>query len=278
METTVTRGSIVVLRQKLSEEGKSKNTVRGYSGDAHTFFDWLGSDTLPIADFQVKAADHLNYCKFIDKKKSTTARRVSGLRGFAWYAHNIPTFLPRYATPKPAPGVPHPLAEGMGGVRRMLAACSNSEEQALVALTGLCGARVSEARDLSIHEIDVANRMVLLGGKRDKWRWVPMGNEAMGYILTWMILAQNMGRTTLFDISDSTARRWLHEIHDEAGLVGDGASHDLRMTYGTEVYERTKDIRLVQELLGHASPTTTQVYIAMDLMKKRSAVEFDLTA
>lgn len=252
--------------------------MRGYSGDAHTFFDWLGSDTLPIVDFQAKAADHLNYCKFIDKRKSTTARRVSGLRGFAWYAHNIPTFLPRYATPKPAPGVPHPLVEGMDGVRRMLDAAANPEEQALVALTGLCGARVSEARELSIHEIDVPNRMVQLGGKRDKWRWVPMGNEAMGYILTWMILAQNMGRETLFVMSDSSARRYLRQIHADAGLEGDGASHDLRMTYGTEVYERTKDIRLVQELLGHASPTTTQVYVAMDLAKKRSAVEFHLTA
>ncbi|MFD5451632.1 MULTISPECIES: tyrosine-type recombinase/integrase [Streptomyces] len=277
MATTVTRESIEVLRQRLSEEGKSKNTQRGYTGDAHTFFDWLGSDTLPIEDFQSKAAEHLNYCKFIDKKKSTTARRVSGLRGFAWYAHNIPTFLPRYATPKPAPGIPHPLAEGMDGVQRMLEAARNAEEKALVALTGLCGARVSEARELSIHEIDIQNRLVMLGGKRDKWRWVPMGKDAMGYILTWMVLAQNMGRQTLFAMSDSTARRWLHQIHDEAGLQGDGASHDLRMTYGTDVYDRTKDIRLVQELLGHSSPITTQNYIAIELEKKRSAVEFDLT-
>lgn len=278
MATTVTRASIEVLRRKLSEEGKSRNTQRGYTGDAHTFFDWLGGDTLPIGDFQSKAAEHLNYFKVLDKKKSTTARRVSGLRGFAWYAHDIPTFLPRYATPKAEPGVPHPLAEGIDGIQRMLEAASNPEEKALVALTGLCGARVSEARDLSIHEIDIQNKLVLLGGKRDKWRWVPMGNEAMGYILTWMIFAQNMGRETLFSMSDSTVRRWLHQIHDEAGLQGDGASHDLRMTYATEVYERTKDIRLVQELLGHASPTTTQTYIDVKLAAKRAAVEFALTA
>jgi site-specific recombinase XerD len=278
MATTVTRESIEVLRRRLSEEGKSRNTVRGYSGDAHTFFDWLGSDTLPIEEFQARAAEHLNYCKYIDRKKSTTARRVSGLRGFAWYAHNIPAFLPRYATPQPAPGVPHPLVEGIEGVQLMLEAAKNPEEQALVALTGLCGARVSEARELSIHEIDVEKRLVMLGGKRNKWRWVPMGNDAMGYILTWMILAQNMGRQTLFTISDSTARRWLHQIHDEAGLQGDGASHDLRMTFGTAVYDKTKDIRLVQELLGHSSPTTTQRYIAIELEKKRAAVEFALTA
>lgn len=277
--TIVTRESIELLRPRLSVAGKSEHTRRGYAGDANTFFDWLGSDTLPMEEFEFKAAEHLNFCKdYADRKKSTTARRVSGLRGFARYVYQLNVFLPGYSTPQVARGVAHPLVEGIDGVHQMLDTARTAEERAMVALTGLCGARISEARELRVHDIDVMNMTVLLGGKRDKWRLVPMSKMAMLHIVSWMIEVRNMGRVDMFVMCDKTARNWMHRIHDEAGLAGDGASHDLRMTFAQEVYEKTKDIRLVQELLGHASPTTTEGYIGIRLDQMRSAVEFDLTA
>ncbi|MEU4066701.1 tyrosine-type recombinase/integrase [Streptomyces wedmorensis] len=279
MATTVTRESIELLRQRLSVEGKSESTKRGYAGDTRTFFDWLGSDTLPIEDFEFKAAEHLNFCKkYADRKMSTTARRVSGLRGFAWYVHGIDNFLPRYATPKVAPGAPHPLIEGIDGVLQMIDTARTTEERALVALAGLCGARVSEARELRVCDIDLVDMIVTLGGKRDKYRPVPISRQAMPHIVGWMIEVKNMGRENMFDMCDRTARNWLTRIHKEAGLEGEGSSHDLRMTFGTAVYEKTKDIRVVQELLGHASPTTTQIYIGIRLSAMRNGVELDLTA
>lgn len=279
MATIVTSESIELLRQRLSVEGRSENTRRGYAGDARTFFEWLGSTTLPIEEFEAKAAEHLNYCKdYADKKKSTTARRVSGLRGFAKYVYGIHNFLPNYSTPKVAGGVPHPLEEGLDGVLKMLDTASTAEERAMVALAGLCGARISEARELRVSDIDVANMTVLLGGKRDKYRHVPMSKLAMSHIVTWMIEVMGMSREDMFVMCDKTARNWMTRIHREAGLSGESASHDLRMTFGTEVYAKTKDIRLVQELLGHSSPTTTEGYIGIRLTAMRSAVEFDLTA
>lgn len=279
MATTVTKESIELLRPRLFVEGKSENTRRGYAGDARTFFEWLGSDTVSIEEFEYKAAEHLNYCKdYADRKKSTTARRVSGLRGFAKYVYGIHNFLPRYSTPKVGPGVPHPLEEGIDGVLQMIDTASTAEERALIALTGLCGARVSEARELRVHEIDVMNMTVLLGGKRDKWRLVPMSKMAMLHIVSWMIEVKNMGRAAMFTMCDKTARNWLTRLHRDAGLTGESSSHDLRMTFGTSVYEKTKDIRLVQELLGHASPVTTEGYIGIRLDAMRKGVEFDLTA
>lgn len=181
-----------------------------------------------------------------------------------------------YRAPKPAAPRPHPIDEGIQGIGAMLEAARNDAERALVALTGLCGLRVSEARSVRPSMFDIRNpeRITLtVRGKGDKERVVPVSADAWMAMQAAYVSAYSRD-LTLVPLSDSGARKAFTRIGKEAGLSRRVASHDGRATLATAALNNGANIRTVQEILGHSNVSTTQVYTGVTLDSMREAVTF----
>jgi site-specific recombinase XerD len=140
-------------------------------------------------------------------------------------------------------------------------------------MCGLIGMRVSEALSARPSWFDFSGRVVLIRGKGDKERRVPVSDEAWDALFDAVSHAFIEGNDrSVIRFRDRNARALITSIARRAGLRRHVASHDLRATFATEVYNKTRDQRVVQELLGHAQGSTTEVYIEVTMDKMRQAV------
>jgi integrase/recombinase XerD len=177
-------------------------------------------------------------------------------------------------------GIPKPLAEDE--VTRLLDAVVGTEpvhrrDLALLELLYATGARISEAVGLSLGDLDLGSRLVRLYGKGAKERIVPFGSSASAALVDWFSEA---GRTRLAPVQwkrrgDAEAvflnlrgsrltrqAAWLvvRKYGQRAGLERELSPHVLRHSCATHMLDHGADLRVVQEMLGHASISTTQVY------------------
>lgn len=155
-------------------------------------------------------------------------------------------------------------------------------DRALLELLYSTGARISEAVGLDIDDVDASARTVLLAGKGGKQRLVPIGRPALAALDAYLVRARpplaERGRATaaLFlnvrggRLSRQSAWLVLHEAAGRAGITVPVSPHTLRHSFATHLLEGGADVRVVQELLGHASVTTTQVYtlITVDTLRE----------
>ena len=155
-------------------------------------------------------------------------------------------------------------------------------DRALLELLYSTGARISEAVGLDIDDVDASARTVLLAGKGGKQRLVPIGRPALAALDAYLVRARpalaGRGRATaaLFlnvrggRLSRQSAWQVLHEAAGRAGITAPVSPHTLRHSFATHLLEGGADVRVVQELLGHASVTTTQVYtlITVDTLRE----------
>lgn len=269
--TTLTLDSIERFRSSLYASGKSDQTCKAYSTDLRVCLAELGETAIPQEDFDEVAMNWLtgNRRKVAAK---TTGRRLTSLKKFAKWARWETPGLDDYSAPTPLKGIPHPLPEGMAGVRRMIEVASQERHKALVALCGMCGLRVAEALAVRPSHIDIPNKVLTVYGKGEKERQVPISTEA------WEILQRPVLRAFATDsevigLKDRFARRVITNLGERAGLRRSVASHDLRATFATAVYDKTLDQRLVQDLLGHSNGTTTEIYIERSSTQKSEGVE-----
>jgi site-specific recombinase XerD len=155
----------------------------------------------------------------------------------------------------------------------MVAAARKPSHRALVALCGFIGCRVGEALSVRPSDIDLGSMVLKVDGKGDKIRFVPISTEAWGYMADAVTAAFLNGDERIINVQERVARQNITTLAKRAGLSRHVSSHDLRSTFSTAVYDKTGDIRLVQELLGHSSVETTQIYIGVKHQKMRDAVE-----
>lgn len=156
---------------------------------------------------------------------------------------------------------------------RLINVTSNERHQALIALCGLEGCRIAEALAVRPKDFDVNEMELSIRGKGDKTRIVPISTNAWGVLQPPVTRAFIGGGCEVVGLKDRFARRIITDLGKRAGLRRPISSHDLRATFATEVYNRTLDIRLVQELLGHSSSQTTELYTGIDRAKMKQAVE-----
>lgn len=269
----ISTGSIDKHLYSLSAKGFSPNTIRAYRADLNGWLTWLedhGHDSDDWSTLELDAAAYLTAHRTTWAPK-TTVRKLGAIRTWA-KANDQPKFLVDYRPPTPGDPDPHPLDEGMDGIVLMCRLAPNHEQTALIALCGLCGLRVAEALRTRPSDIDLGRRKLTVRGKGDKVRQVPISTAA----LTYMAGAYGEafpGDDQLVRLEERYARGRVTLIAKHAGISRPVASHDLRATFATTIYRRTKDIRLVQRLLGHASVVTTQLYIGIHDDDMRQAVE-----
>lgn len=268
--TTLTQEAIDSLLSSLCARGRSENTMKAYRSDLTEFLRWH-KEPIPMEQFEELAMAWLNSHRRIVAPK-TTGRRVSSLRCFARW-NGMPGMLEDYSAPTPARGMPHPIPEGLEGVRRMIGVADRPKQAAVVAFGGFLGCRIAETLSLRPLDFDFGEMMVTIRGKGDKSRIVPISDEAWATIQRPVLdtAVRDMGATVI-DYKDRFARKIITDLGSRAGLCRAVSSHDLRSTFATAVWEKTRDMRVVQELLGHASMATSEGYVGIRRDSMRAAV------
>jgi integrase/recombinase XerD len=269
--TTLTSDSIAAFQSSLSARGRSEHTVKCYGSDLRMLLQDLNSTSIPQELFETTAMTWLQKHRQTIAPK-TTNRRLTSLRAFARWA-GWGNVLGDYSAPTPTRGNPHPLPEGIEGVKRLIAATDNEKQRALLALCGFCGLRVAEALAVRPSDFNLEQMTLKIRGKGDRERIVPVSSAAWEVLSIPVTRAFTEGNRPVVQLKDRFARRIITDLGVKAGLERSISSHDLRSTFATAVFDKTLDIRVTQELLGHASVETTQLYTQVTLGKMRAAVE-----
>lgn len=269
MTTELNHDVIARMGDWLASRGKAENTIKAYTTDLEMFLDWT-QQPVPKNDYDLECAAWLNATRDAAMPK-TTSRRLTSLKVFARWAKWPLDELSDYSAPDAGRSVPHPLPEGVAGVLSMIEVADGIEAKALIALCGLAGLRVHEALSIQPSAVDPELKLLNVRGKGDKTRPVPLGVTAWSYIFPAVVDALLNQKPVIVNLPDRTARDWVTRYGRLAELSRPVASHDLRATFATAAYRKSKDIRAVQELLGHASSSTTEGYIEVRLEEMRDA-------
>ncbi len=158
----------------------------------------------------------------------------------------------------------------------MISVSKTHQQRALVAFCGLAGLRIGEALDMAVPAIYIDEMVLEVRGKGDRSRIIPMSEGTWDNICPAYIDAISVNPSSkLIHYQDRSARLAITNMGVRAGLSRKISSHDLRATFATAVYDHTKDLRVAQELLGHANSSTTEIYTGVSLEAMREGMNFD---
>jgi len=272
------------------EKGYSTNTCRAYSHNLKEFVSFIRESYLSKEnqeDAETVKADLINglmirgYLAFLHKKnkKVTIARKLSAVRSFFRFLvkHGVilDNPLELILTPKQKKMIPVYLP--VDDVFRLLDSIQTHtlagiRNSAIFETLYSSGIRVSELEGLNVYDVDFNKCLIRVVGKGNKERVVPIGTKAMTAIKEYrkrlqteagigendntpLFLNKNLGRITSRSIS-----RILGKTAKQCGLLIPVSPHALRHTFATHMLDAGADLRVVQELLGHRSLSTTQRY------------------
>jgi integrase/recombinase XerD len=220
---------------------------------------------------------------------SSAARTLVAVRGLHrfWLLEGITPTDPAAPVRPPTPAKRLPKAISVDQVEALLAAAALGDtptsirDRALLEVLYGCGARISEAVGLDVDDLDLDAGAVRLHGKGSKQRVVPLGSFAREAVSAYLVrgrpvfAARGVGTPAVFlnsrggRLSRQSAWTVLRAAAERAGLGGSVSPHTLRHSFATHLLDGGADVRTVQELLGHASVTTTQIYTLVTAEKLR---------
>ena len=263
------------------EDGLGEKTRQAYASDLLGLADWLqaqpGSPTLRVA----RRTDLLAWMSrgLADGlKASTAARRLSGIRRFYRFLlregliAEDPTL--RIDSPRLPRRLPDTLTED--DVDALLTEPDPQEpielrDRAMLEILYGCGLRVSELTGLTVDQVNLRQGVVRISGKGGKERLVPLGEEAVDWLVRYMKeargeLLKGKSSNALFPGNRATAmtrQTFWHRIKHysvRAGIRKPISPHTLRHAFATHLLNHGADLRVVQMLLGHSDLSTTQIY------------------
>jgi integrase/recombinase XerD len=220
---------------------------------------------------------------------ASAGRAVVAVRGLHRFAvrEGITQSDPAREVKPPVPARRLPKAISVDEVERLLEAAGFDQtplalrDRALLEVLYGTGARISEAVGLAVDDLDRGNGLVRLDGKGGKQRMVPVGSFAQRAVEAYLVrgrptlAATGRGTPALFlnarggRLSRQSAWSVLRAAAEKAGLSVEVSPHTLRHSFATHLLDGGADVRVVQELLGHASVTTTQVYTLVTVDRLR---------
>ncbi len=271
----------------------SDNTARSYAADLASYVSWVRREgVLPLDVSHRELRSYLAELTRAGYDASTMDRHLSAIRGlYRWLereGHEVSNAASAIASPKAARKLPHTMSDE--DVRALLATCEENtavglRDRAFLELLYATGARISEMSALKVGDVDLSAQQARLFGKGSKERIVPVYEVALDWTRRYLDEARPslaMARkgepadalllSTRGNPMSAEALRRRFERHVElAGLDPTLTPHAMRHTYATELLSGGADLRSVQELLGHESLSTTQIYTHLSVDRLKDA-------
>jgi site-specific recombinase XerD len=259
----------------LASPALSDATRRAYAADLRDFSTWLGAQGLELDDVDVRSL--AAYTAELGRARrglapTTIARRLSAVRSLVRHALG-PARVPDAAL---APRRPRRLPEtpALSEVEAAVDSAAGRDDAplalrnaALLELVYSCGLRSAEAVGLDLADVDLDREQVHVRGKGDKERLVPLGEEAAWLVARWLRDGRPQLARGACDALFVSVRGKRLDTSVLRRLLPN--PHRLRHAYATHLLEGGADLRTIQELLGHASLSTTQIYSHVDARRLR---------
>ena len=276
------------------ERGLSKNTIENYGRDIQKLYQYLKNNDINISPIKISFEETQQFIYEIAKlvNPSSQARIISGLRSFFDYL-----LFEEYRTTNPTdfieiPKVGRKLPDTLSYEEILdiiesidLSAPQGERNRTILETIYSCGLRVSEVITLRISDLFFDEGFIRVLGKGNKERYIPIHNEAQKYIAIYIdeirthiqpkkgfedILflnrrGKNLSRQMVFLI--------LKEATAKANINKNISPHTLRHSFATHLLENGADLRAIQQMLGHESITTTEVYLHLDKTYLRKELE-----
>ena len=262
------------------ERGLSENTLAAYRRDLSLYDEWLAEQTaeslLTAGSSQIQSYLGLKLRQGASPRSS--ARFLSAARSFYRWAlregHIVEDPTLRIESPKQGRPLPKSLSET--DVERLLGApdlelALEFRDRTMLEMLYACGLRVSELVGLQVEQVGLNQGIVRVLGKGGKERLVPMGEEALDWLIQYMRgprieLLKGQSSNVLFPSNRSremTRQTFWYRIKlygERAGIQTHLSPHTLRHAFATHLLNHGADLRVVQMLLGHSDLSTTQIY------------------
>lgn len=267
------------LRYLKQEKNVSKHTERNYLSDLDQFFDFLGDDrSLADTDHQLLREFIVHLLK-LNLRKSSVARKLAAVRSFFKYLNRAELIAGNPArlvsTPRREKLLPavitiddaHRLMEAPGDGDRS----TELRDRAVLETLYSTGIRASELAGMNRDDMNRHDRLIRIRGKGRKERIVPVGQKALDAIEVYIKTRPAASGEPVFTgpagkrLTPRTVQRILEKYRKKLGLPQKATPHTLRHSFATHMLESGADLRAIQELLGHASLSTTQRYTHLNL-------------
>ena len=267
------------------EKNLSKNTVSSYKNDITAFISYLknkGKEDPSI----ISSNDIGGFFKTLNElglSGSSSARYFSSLKGFFLYLlknkYILKNPIEKITAPKIAKRLPGVL--DVNEIDKILSAPDVNDklglrDKAILELFYACGTRVSELIDLKVNDLFFNDEIIRVFGKGSKERLIPIGSSAIKWVGEYLkksrplLMKKSKSENNLFLNSRGSklSRMGVWKIIDryvkEAGIEKEVHPHTFRHSFATHLLEGGADLRAVQEMLGHADISTTQIYTHID--------------
>ena len=257
------------------ERGLSPNTVKAYTADIEGFYEFLrhrgvtlrDASSSDISDYIISVSDYLS--------KRSQARLLSSLNSFFDYlvSEGERKDNPSSAVDSPKLGKYLPVVLSVEEVRAILKAAPNERDRAILEVLYGCGLRVSEVCSLKISEVYLKDMFVKVMGKGSKERLVPMAPSTASAIMDYLsvrpesdagcedvLFLNRFGRA----LSRVAVFKMVKSVALVAGVDKNLSPHTFRHSFATHLVENGAYLRVVQEMLGHESILTTEIYTHVD--------------
>lgn len=274
------------------EKNFSEHTLYAYNSDIVSYILWLNGEKCTEVDFN-KLREYLYFIQRFDYKKTTIARKTASLRTFYKYlfreryidsnpaitlsSPKRPKSLPKFLTPEEVEQILDNIKiETPAGFRNRV----------IIELLWATGMRVSELSNLNFGDLNLDENEIKVFGKGSKERIVLISNRAKNYLIQYInsvrkLIAPEFNNgevnenspvfinSTGFRLQNNTVRKAINEVVEKIELPKKVTPHVFRHSFATKLIENGADLRVVQELLGHAGISNTQIYthVSMKHMK-----------
>jgi len=269
------------------EKEASSHTIINYRRDLRIFKEFLGEKKIEDVDY-LFIRQFLAHLREKRLSRASIARNLSCMRSFFKFIvregllKNNP--LSGVATPKKEKRLPAVMQEG--DISRLMDAPRNEKsglrDRAILETLYSTGMRVSELVSMDIANCDFIGGVVKVYGKGKKERFTPIGEKAIEAIREYMKQSQKMRSPDIkaiflnsrgTRITDRSIRRIVESCIQKASLKEKISPHTFRHSFATHLLNRGADLRSVQELLGHASLSTTQIYTHVSTERMKDAYQ-----
>jgi integrase/recombinase XerC len=288
---TVGQAELAAFLKRLATERRlSPHTVEAYERDLHALLEFCEREQ--IASFT--ALDSFNVRRFAAESHRrglgarSVARRLSAVRTFLGYLIETGVLKSNAGVHVQAPKAPKRLPATLDAdqVASLLAISGDDpvtlRDRAILELFYSSGLRLAELVGLNLGDVDAADRTVRVLGKGSKARVVPVGKQALAALNDWLAVRAELARAgelALFvgrrgdRVSPRTVQKRVNAWAKRQGTPTGVHPHMLRHSFATHVLESSRNLRAVQELLGHASLSTTQIYTHLDFQHLASVYD-----